>query len=186
MDENQIEIDPGQLRRIQSMILASSYSDRRPSAAGEKGFLYDIVANGRNGIDTDKFDYLQRDARNCGIQVSCSFDRLKFFMRVIDDEICFKATEVDNIYELFQTRASMYRWEAWARGHASGRGGGCCQPTVLPAYPEQWTSKTTSKRCCTLVLIVPPSVIQARLLAQEGQGDRVHGRGRPGGGRARA
>jgi hypothetical protein len=32
--------------------------------AGEKGqphrgWLYDIVANGRNGLDCDKFDYLQ-------------------------------------------------------------------------------------------------------------------------------
>ena len=31
------------------------------------------------------------------------------FMKVIDDSICFKASEVYNVYELFHTRASLHQ-----------------------------------------------------------------------------
>jgi HD superfamily phosphohydrolase len=39
---------------------------------GEKTFLYDIVANKRNGIDVDKFDYFSRDCH--GLNIPKSFD----------------------------------------------------------------------------------------------------------------
>lgn len=41
----------------------------------EKRFLYDVVANSRNSIDVDKFDYIERDCRNCGIQTGYSYER---------------------------------------------------------------------------------------------------------------
>jgi HD superfamily phosphohydrolase len=51
------------------------------------------VANGRNGIDVDKFDYIERDCRACGISSSFDFHRLLENMKVIDDEICYRAKE---------------------------------------------------------------------------------------------
>ncbi|RYR14631.1 hypothetical protein Ahy_B04g071278 isoform A [Arachis hypogaea] len=39
--------------------------------AKENPFLYDIVANGRNRIDVDKFDYIVRYCRACGL--GCNF-----------------------------------------------------------------------------------------------------------------
>lgn len=33
----------------------------------ERGFLYEIVANKRNNVDVDKFDYLARDTYYCGM-----------------------------------------------------------------------------------------------------------------------
>ncbi len=75
----------------------------------QKQFLREIVANGRNSIDVDKFDYLARDCFYCGVKASCDFSRVMPFVRVIDDTICFKASEVGNVYEIFQTRASLHR-----------------------------------------------------------------------------
>eukprot|EP00249_Psilotum_nudum_P019347 c27208_g1_i1 orf=837-1544(-) len=90
------------------MILASS--NPQPSHAhSEKRFLFDIVANGRNGIDVDKFDYIERDCRACGLTCSFQFARLMENMRVVDNEICYRAKESRNVYQLFQTRADLFR-----------------------------------------------------------------------------
>ena len=35
--------------------------------------------------------------------------RLMSFMKVVDDQICFKASEVYNVYDLFHTRANMHQ-----------------------------------------------------------------------------
>lgn len=92
-------------------IIKSLITSGHNSAPGRKGrkWLGDIVANGRNSIDVDKFDYLQRDAYFCGRKVSCDFDRIIQFSKVIDDEICYKYTEYMNLYELFHSRATMHR-----------------------------------------------------------------------------
>lgn len=69
--EHHIDIDPHMLRRVKEMILASSELSL-PRSSNEKSFLYDIVANGKNGIDVDKFDYIARDCRACGL--GCNFE----------------------------------------------------------------------------------------------------------------
>ncbi|KAF3665529.1 hypothetical protein FXO38_09520 [Capsicum annuum] len=57
----------------------------------EKQFLYDIMANGRNGIDVDKFDYIVRDTRRCALGCIFLFQRLMETMRVLGDDICYGA-----------------------------------------------------------------------------------------------
>lgn len=63
---------------IKELILGGK-SDAPPSlewkGRGTKTFLYDIVANKRNGIDVDKFDYFARDCHVLGL--SKSFDALR-------------------------------------------------------------------------------------------------------------
>lgn len=48
---------------------------------GDKSFLYDIVANKRNGIDVDKFDYFARDCHVLGITKGFDALRLMTFAR---------------------------------------------------------------------------------------------------------
>ncbi|KAK8693307.1 hypothetical protein V6N13_070896 [Hibiscus sabdariffa] len=108
VDEHQIDVEPEMIKRVKEMILASS-EFALPKSAKEKQFLYDIVANGRNGIDVDKFDYIVRDSRACGIGCSFDFHRLMDTMRVLGDEICYRAKDYLSIHKLFATRADLFR-----------------------------------------------------------------------------
>ncbi|XP_058088963.1 uncharacterized protein LOC131235689 [Magnolia sinica] len=108
VDEHCIDVDSDKLKRVKEMILAS-HDISVGNATKEKHFLYDIVANGRTGIDVDKFDYIERDCRACGLGCNFEFQRLMECMRVMDDEICYRAKEYLTIYKLFTTRADLYR-----------------------------------------------------------------------------
>nr|XP_017226474.1 PREDICTED: deoxynucleoside triphosphate triphosphohydrolase SAMHD1 homolog isoform X3 [Daucus carota subsp. sativus] len=110
VDEHNIEIESDVVRRVKEMIVASS-EDKSSKSLTEKRFLYDIVANGRNGIDVDKykFDYIVRDSRACGLTCSFRFDRPLDTMRVIGDEICYRAKEYLTIHKLFSSRADLHR-----------------------------------------------------------------------------
>ncbi|XP_078026533.1 deoxynucleoside triphosphate triphosphohydrolase SAMHD1-like [Epinephelus lanceolatus] len=75
----------------------------------DKSFLYEIVANKRNGIDVDKFDYLSRDCHHLGIQNN--FDHLRFlkFAMVCEVDktkhlkhICTRDKVLTLLYLLFQ------------------------------------------------------------------------------------
>lgn len=92
VDEHHIEMEDGMLKKVKEMIVASTEHGSADHVK-EKKFLYDIVANGRNGIDVDKFDYIVRDSRACGLGCSFQFERLLQTMRVMDDEICYRAKE---------------------------------------------------------------------------------------------
>ncbi|KAG0499112.1 hypothetical protein HPP92_003803 [Vanilla planifolia] len=102
-DQHHIDIDSECLRKVKDMIIASS-NTRVTNGTNEKRFLYDIVANGRNGIDVDKFDYIARDCRACGLGYNFQFRRLVQSMRVMDDEICYPAKEYLTVHKLFATR----------------------------------------------------------------------------------
>uniref|UniRef100_A0A8D0B4F8 Deoxynucleoside triphosphate triphosphohydrolase SAMHD1 n=1 Tax=Salvator merianae TaxID=96440 RepID=A0A8D0B4F8_SALMN len=79
----------------------------------EKSFLYEIVANKRNGIDVDKWDYFARDCHHLGIQNNFDYDRFMKFARVceVDNKkhICTRDKEVGNLYDMFHTRNSLHR-----------------------------------------------------------------------------
>ncbi|KAK7271680.1 hypothetical protein RJT34_27779 [Clitoria ternatea] len=108
VNEHHIDVDPQMIRRVKEMILASS-EYALPKSSSEKRFLYDIVANGRNGIDVDKFDYITRDCRAVGLGCNFEFQRLLETMRILDDEICYRAKDYLTIHKLFATRADLYR-----------------------------------------------------------------------------
>jgi hypothetical protein len=92
------------------MILAGHHdsASRTAPPAGQR-WLYEIVANGRNGLDVDKFDYLQRDAACTGCRIAADFDRLPAFSKVISDETCYKWSEYQNVHEVFRARASLHQ-----------------------------------------------------------------------------
>lgn len=79
----------------------------------EKSFLYEIVANKRNGIDVDKWDYFARDCYYLGIQNNFDYQRFLKFARVCEDEgeklICTRDKEVGNLYDMFHTRNCLHR-----------------------------------------------------------------------------
>lgn len=107
VDEHNIDVESESLKKVKEMIIASENTTSKSS--NEKHFLYDIVANGRNGIDVDKFDYIVRDSRACGLGCNFQFQRLFETMRVIDDEICYRAKEYLTIHKLFASRADLHR-----------------------------------------------------------------------------
>ncbi|KAJ4962045.1 hypothetical protein NE237_021955 [Protea cynaroides] len=108
VDQHYLETDPDIIKKAKEMILASSEFSM-PKSMQEKEFLYDIVANGRNGIDVDKFDYIVRDCRACGLGCSFQSERLMETMRVIDNEICYRAKDYLYVHKLFATRADLHR-----------------------------------------------------------------------------
>lgn len=80
------------------------------SRGDSRGYLYEIVANGRNCIDVDKFDYLARDMLNLfGLRKVFDFSRLTMFNRVIGNEICYHTSVNLDIYDMFQQRYQMHK-----------------------------------------------------------------------------
>lgn len=67
----------------------SEINSRQPSnwpyvgRSEEKSFLYEIVANKRNGIDVDKWDYFARDCHCLGVPNNFDLKRFMKFARVI-------------------------------------------------------------------------------------------------------
>ncbi|KAM0840730.1 hypothetical protein ACQ4PT_059461 [Festuca glaucescens] len=108
VDKHAIDIEPDYLKIVKEMIVASSKFSTTEGAK-EKHFLYDIVANGRNGVDVDKFDYIDRDSRACGLGSNFQHWRLLQGMRVMGDEICYPAKDYLSVHKLFTTRADLHR-----------------------------------------------------------------------------
>ncbi|XP_007932932.1 deoxynucleoside triphosphate triphosphohydrolase SAMHD1-like [Orycteropus afer afer] len=79
----------------------------------EKSFLYEIVANKRNGIDVDKWDYFARDCHHLGIQNNFDHKRFIKFARVCEVDkkkhICTRNKEAWNLYDMFHIRNCLHR-----------------------------------------------------------------------------
>ncbi len=80
---------------IQEMIHPTKYHD---------SFLYHIVANSKNNIDVDKFDYICRDNIAIGLKYYFDYDRIFNQCRIIDNELCFRDKEAYNLYDLYHYR----------------------------------------------------------------------------------
>ncbi|CAL8464238.1 g3773 [Coccomyxa elongata] len=100
------DLSQDEIKHIKAMITSEKDGSSPPKG---KRWLYEIVANNRNGLDVDKYDYLQRDSLYCNVKTSVDIDRIMSLAKVLDDEICYKYTEYQNVYEVFATRARMFR-----------------------------------------------------------------------------
>lgn len=70
---------------IEEMVLGTREEERK-GRGPEKEFLYDIVNNTRSGLDVDKLDYFQRDARNSVGDRPIDLDRFIELARVLPAE----------------------------------------------------------------------------------------------------
>ena len=119
-------LDEGDIQFVKELILGDKKEAPHGfewKGRGVKTFLYDIVANKRNGIDVDKFDYFARDCHVLGLTKSFDALRLMRFARVFaverfysdkgtnfsQYEICFHVKEAWNIFELFHTRYALHK-----------------------------------------------------------------------------
>jgi len=73
------------------------------------GFIYQIISNNVNGLDVDKYDYINRDAYHIGIK--SGFDHMKLIDSaiVINNNIVYSEQSQINIYNLFQTRYAFHK-----------------------------------------------------------------------------
>ncbi|EJD00742.1 uncharacterized protein FOMMEDRAFT_125131 [Fomitiporia mediterranea MF3/22] len=106
--QNNIPFDEGDVNFVKDLI-KGSVCHTAHSKPPEKKFLFDIVANRRNGIDVDKFDYIARDVRAIGDHNNFSSRRLIDSARVINDEICYHIKDANSVYELFSLRFSNHK-----------------------------------------------------------------------------
>ncbi|KIM40306.1 hypothetical protein M413DRAFT_446483 [Hebeloma cylindrosporum] len=102
--ENEIPISQRDQTFIKALI-AGDHS-RTPE---EKPFLFDIVANKRNGLDVDKFDYIQRDSHMIADSINVSPVRIINSARVLDDQICYDIKDANNIYDICAARFKLHK-----------------------------------------------------------------------------
>ena len=119
IEENDVHCldDDGMLDMVKKMVTgvkggagSAAAASLAPSPREERPFLYEIVANGISGIDTDKFDYILRDTHNVGMTTAFDYRRLLYGSRVMaDGHIGFHVKEAGTAYELFHTRHQLFR-----------------------------------------------------------------------------
>ncbi|EQC32779.1 hypothetical protein SDRG_09750 [Saprolegnia diclina VS20] len=119
IDDNHIDMERNDMRFVQELINGAKAVHGNTKRLDDRGYLYEIVANGRNCIDVDKFDYLARDMQNLfGGKKGYNYSRLWHYNRVIDNEICYHASVTSDIYELFDQRYYMHKQ---IYGHRKGK-----------------------------------------------------------------
>lgn len=79
------------------------------SSPNVNGFIYQIVSNNLNGLDVDKYDYINRDAYHTGIKSGFDCSRLIDSVLVIDNKIVYPEQAEQDIFSLFITRHSLHR-----------------------------------------------------------------------------
>jgi HD superfamily phosphohydrolase len=105
-----IPLDDNELMVISDLILAniSNYDNWIDEyKCGE--FIFEIIANKKNNIDVDKFDYINRDCNAVGLNIDGNFSRLLKQARVINNEICYPNQSRDDIFQMFFTRYQLHK-----------------------------------------------------------------------------
>ena len=75
----------------------------------EKPYLYEMVNNKLNGIDIDRFDYLQRDSKHIGLDYAFNPGRIFYKSFVKDKRILYDVSLKNNIFDLFYTRYRFHK-----------------------------------------------------------------------------
>ena len=73
-----------------------------------RSFIYEIVANFRNGIDVDKFDYIKRDTFYCGLNYTIDCSRIIKSVKVIGNKLCYLDKSYKDIKDIFYVRERLH------------------------------------------------------------------------------
>jgi len=73
------------------------------------GFIFQIISNNVNGLDVDKYDYLQRDIKTVDFPAKIDTTMLTKYVKVVNNNIVYPIQAFDNIENLFNTRHKMYK-----------------------------------------------------------------------------
>ncbi|PFH34102.1 metal-dependent phosphohydrolase HD domain-containing protein [Besnoitia besnoiti] len=112
------EVDEEDVKMVKNMISGVPPTWMRNAAPGLDPLdsltraAFDIVANKRNGLDVDRFDYCRRDAAilpPSNPLPTVAVNRLLDYSSVIDSEICFNIKELHTVFNLFYTRFSLFK-----------------------------------------------------------------------------
>lgn len=118
--ENMLEksdiLDLGDIKTIQKLIYGRPcYQDHYTGLDPTDSFLeacFDIVCNNLNGLDADKFDYLQRDALiapNNGTLPALNCNRLCDRSTIINSRIVYNKKEIHTVWSVYLNRFSMFK-----------------------------------------------------------------------------
>ena len=75
----------------------------------DTGFLFQIVSNNLNGLDVDKYDYLIRDSRVLGFNLTFDASRLVDEILIVNDNICYPEQVIFEIYNMFNLRYNLHK-----------------------------------------------------------------------------
>ncbi|KAL4439253.1 hypothetical protein ABPG77_004155 [Micractinium sp. CCAP 211/92] len=104
-----VDLSAEELARVKDLMLGElNYTDKADWAGRE--WMFDVVANKRNGLDVDKLDYLKRDNVACGELTTSEFSALYENMRVIRGEVCFRASVRSAVQDVYAARAKLHEW----------------------------------------------------------------------------
>ncbi|XP_052817072.1 deoxynucleoside triphosphate triphosphohydrolase SAMHD1-like isoform X2 [Mya arenaria] len=107
------DLTAGDLTFIEEIIAGPHFKDVCVGRTKDKSFLYEIVANKRNGIDVDKWDYFARDCLMLGIRNNFDYTRFIHFARVLEvnDEyqICTRDKDSETLYDMCHKHQTLHR-----------------------------------------------------------------------------
>ncbi|KAF5309226.1 hypothetical protein D9619_012739 [Psilocybe cf. subviscida] len=109
VEENQIDIPLEDQRFVKALIAGDKSRTEVSFSPGEKPFLFEIVANKRNGLDVDKFDYIYRDSRMMGEPIHFALERILKSARVRENQICYDIKDANTLYEICATRFKLHK-----------------------------------------------------------------------------
>lgn len=82
LDSNHIDLPDDDVVFVQQLVAGTPLP-----ADPDQRWLFDIVANKRNGIDVDKFDYLKRDSHCTGVKISLDYNRILHYSRIAGGQV---------------------------------------------------------------------------------------------------